>query len=271
MKILEVYDKNDRDILISDGLVVLDEIEKYLDKFPSECRKNYDKNLETVSFRYVDQMYCGNYIGGIYLNTCNIILFKNFNSLVHELVHMASYDKVSECLGFSKKDVSFEVGLLEGMTELIACKCMNLQKPSGYPFQVFAASMLSMEDDIFIPFFKALPDEFINFFPNEKDILSLMYSLDYYQDNIFNEDADLKILKSSIRNVIDALIKIELSYNPLEYRFKIYREKFMDLLSSSWCSDMIKDIDKNYINYAHNELKKNIKTRKRVKIEVSSK
>jgi len=100
-----------------------------------------------------------------------------------------------------------------------------------------------------------------------------MYSLDYYHDNKFNNDVDMKALKTSIRNVIDTLIRIELSYESSEYRFGIYREKFLDLISSSWCSDLLKDIDKNYINYANNKLKRNIKvkSRKRDHNEVSGK
>ena len=108
-------------------------------------------------------------------------------------------------------------------------------------------------------------------FPNRKGILSLMYSLDYYHKNCFEKDVNYNSLVHSIKDTIDALIKIELSYEGNPYKLRQYSEKFMDLLSSWGKNSILKDIYPGCLNYANSELKRNIKIRKRVKIEVSSK
>ena len=270
MKILEIYDKNDRDILISDGLVILDEVEKYLDKFPSECRKNYDRNLETVSFLLVDEFYDGCSVGE-YDEFNNDIFYLKESALAHELVHLASYDRERDRIAFGREFLTTEKGLVEGMTELIACEIMNKKRPDAYEFQSFVSLMLTEIDDIYIPYFKASNEEFMKLFPNRKEILSLMYSLNYYHNNCFSKDASYNLLVHSIKNTIDALIRIELSYENNPYKLKQYREKFMDLLSSWGKYSILKEIYPGCFDYANGELKKNIKIRKRVKIEVSSK
>lgn len=198
----------------------------------------------------------------------NVLMFKSFTHLAHELMHLASSDRKNKQFAFCRDgEFSFiENALVEGMTEYLSCVAKE-GTPDCYLFEYFVVSMLSSIDGIFKPFFIPNYREFISLFPNERDICSLMYSLDYYQDGILllDEDApgvEINRIGDSIKSTIDSLIDIELSFNRDKRERKIYGDKFMDLISEDNLSALIGYVCPEYLDYAYHEVKKRLLRRK---------
>jgi hypothetical protein len=264
VKIVGVYGKKDLDRIIVNGKSVSTIMDDFFRLFPSYYRRNYDKNLKTLKIFKVDESYNNN--AGEYSDTHNVIIIKKFFDLIHELIHMSGRNYKTTCNSFirSKEEFLFEVALVEGFTEYLRTLAMG-DKPTSYYFEFFTASMLSNIDNIFEPYFVSGYDKFISLFPNEKDILSLMYALSFYQSNMDlidenDEYSDYYIgkVRQSIADVIDNLIDIQLSLKMGNNKNKEYADKFMCLISDSYLSCYLKYVWDSYLDYANKEVNRRI-------------
>jgi len=252
MKIIDVYDKNSGKILTCNGISVFEMIDDYFANLPVEYRKNYDENLKTVEIFRVDGFSMDN--SGEYDYENNRISFCNFSSIVHEFMHMASYDKKKNKMAFAKNVCDFERGLMEGMTEYLAMQVNGLEEASVYHFPVFCVSMLSSIEGLFEPYFIPNYQKFLKLFPNKRDILSLMYSLDYYNENVYETETDRDLMEHSIKDTIDSLIDIELSVETDSKKLRLYKENFMDMLSDDSMEVYLGEFFSDYIDYSNCEL-----------------
>lgn len=270
MKVLEVYSKKDLNMLTVKGKTVSKIMNDFFKNYPSEYRKNYDKNLETVQILKVDEFYTGAY-GGEYSDFCNVLYFKKYYSIIHELMHMASCDYVTRRSSYERcdKGTLFEGALIEGMTEHLACSAINTNC-EVYHLETFAASMIEDIDGVVESFFIPSFDNLINSFPNKKDIISLMYSLEaYYRKCELFFSGDINIdqklvdeLERSIVATIDSLIDIQVSRNLSFKENRQYADKFMGLISEDSFNLRIGDIWEDYLDYANEQVKRRILRRK---------
>lgn len=269
MKVLEIYDKNSDLRYYNKNIFLL--MDEFFKTFPKEYSDNYYRNLETLKLFKVDSCYEKSE-GGFYTPD-NMLFFCKKGSIVHELMHMASYLMGTDKIGFSIVNRSFlEDGLQEGMTEYLAQKALKLDRARGYHFESFCVSMLDTIPNIFKPYFIPNKEEFISLFPNERDIYSLMYSLNYYNQEavdyinslIKGIDPDIEevILQKSIRDTLDTLIDIELSIEKDPRELEIYSEKYMDLLGDYMIDLIVGEIYPNYKNYANKQINKRIRSKR---------
>lgn len=270
MKVLEVYGKKDLDRITIKGKVVSKIMDDFFKRYPASYRENYDKNLENVEILRVDEHYNGN-SSGEYSDYCNVLLFRRFYSIVHELMHMASCDHVTRINSFEKCKVGtlFETALIEGMTEYLACLALN-QPCEAYHFETFTASMISDIDGVLESYFIPNYDKFIKCFSNKRDIISLMYALESYyrkceifetEVNCINKDL-INEIESSITGTIDSLIDIQVSRKLSLRENKMYAEKFMDLIGEDNLNAYLSDIWEDYYDYANEQVNKRILRRK---------
>lgn len=268
MKILEVYDKNS--VLGCYGKNVFKTMNEFFSRFPREYGECYYDNLEMLKIMVTDNCY-GSVATGGYHEESNTIIIQDYNSLGHELMHVAQYDRINKKSSIEVGDGMFERGLVEGVTEYLTMMAYGMSGTDSYPFEVFAVSMLDNGNVPFLfrPFFIPNHEEFIKLFPNRRDIYSLMYSLNYYFENMFDymesvenhKDTmfDILLIRNAIRDTIDSLISIELSLEKDSIGLRMYEEKFMDLISSSDVAEDLKIFDPKYMVYAEKEIKKRIR------------
>ena len=268
MKVLDVYSKEDLDLFTYNGQSVESMMNNFFSNFPSSYRENYDKNIETLDIYRVDEMIDPN-DSADYFPFSNVLVFKSFAAIPHELMHMSSYDSVEGKTAFMHAGVSslVENALYEGMTEYLSCIAKNGQ-PNTYFFEYFVISMLSDIGGIFEPYFIPNYKKFLSLFPNKRDIISLMYALENYQNriNILTDDSselEIAMVDDCVKSVIDNLIDIELSFNKNKLERKIYADKFMGLIANPDLKSLVSDVSPEYLDYAHHEVKKRILGRKR--------
>lgn len=271
MKVLNIYSKKDLDVLTYNGDAISKIMDDFFSKFPVSYRENYDKNLESLEIWKVDEE--ANDIFGGYSEVNNIVLIRKFSSFIHELMHVASTNRETGMTAFMrvKGDDAFEGALIEGFTEYLAsCVALSVD-PKNYYFETFVVSMLSDIEGIFEPYFIPSYNNFISLFPNKRDIISLMYALEYYANFApeyalgeisFNSDKVGIKVGHSIKDVIDNLIDIQLSFKRSKRENKLYSEKFMDLLSDD-LFDFLDLYDVDYLNYANKQLNKRVLRRSR--------
>ena len=265
MKVIDLYYK-DSDLRCYHKNI-FDTTRNYLNCFPSEYSECFNRNLDTLEIIKVDKLPDEMYTG-MYNPEMNILVFSTNNSLGHEMFHMASNDTVNKQNAYSTK-LDIEEGLIEGMTEYSCMKAYNLNKPGSYPFEVFTVTMLEDIPNIFRPYFIPSKRGLIDLFPNRKDIYGLLYSLNTYNkimldylSNIYMDTdylIDLTEFMSSIRYTFDNLINIELSFEKDPHKLKLYKEKFMDLLSSESVYNTISRMYPNYKKYALRKINNKIK------------
>lgn len=266
MKVLNIYGKKDLDILTCEGIPVSTVMNNFFKQFPDSYRLNYNRNLEKLEIWVVDEE--SRNVNGAYSELQNIMIIRKFNSLIHELMHVASTDSIRRISAFSRSkfETVYDSALIEGFTEYLA-SCVALDvKPKNYYFETFVASMLSDIDGIFEPYFIPNFQKFISLFPNKRDIISLMYSLNYYfetGDDFFSgkidscsDDARTK-LAHSVTDVIDILIDIRLSFKNSRYENKLYSEKFLDLLSDEMF-EYLGEFNVDYLDYANEQINRRI-------------
>jgi hypothetical protein len=92
MKVLDVYSKEDLDLITFDGQSVESMMNNFFSDFPSSYRENYDKNIETLEIYRVDEMIDPN-DNAEYLPVSNVLMFKSFAAIPHEFMHMASCNR----------------------------------------------------------------------------------------------------------------------------------------------------------------------------------
>ena len=268
MKVLDVYEKKDLDLISFNGVEICKLVDEFFFRFPSLYRQNYDRNLESLEIHMVDEMP-DDFDSAQYYPSSNVLLFKSFAAIPHELIHMASYDKISKRFAICRDGEYslFENALVEGMTEYLSCLLKN-GYPDTYFFEWFVVSMLDNIDGLFEPFFIPNYNKFISMFPDKRNICSLMYGLDFYHDKmkILDDDSSdilLDRIRDSVRSVVDCLIDIELSFKKGKNDRKIYGEKFMDLIVNPDVSAILGDIYPEYVDYSFCEIKKRMLGRKR--------
>lgn len=271
MKVLNIYGKKDLDVLTCRGQVISKVMDDFFRKFPLEYRKNYDKNLETLEIWKVDEE--ANDILGCYSELNNLMLIRRNSSFIHELMHVSSTDRVTGFAAFSrnKDEAVYDSGLIEGFTEYLAnCVALNME-PSNYFFETFTVMMLSDIEGIFEPYFIPSYEKFISLFPNKRDIISLMYGINYYSEMasdlvLGNVTGDVKDVRRkvahSVVGVIDNLIDIQLSFNMSRRKNKLYADKFMDILSSD-IYEHLSECKKNYLSYANKQINERVLRRSR--------
>lgn len=266
MKVLDIYSKKDLDMLTCDGRLIREIMDSHFMKFPDSYRENYDKNISGLEIWRVDETPDKD--AGIYLPKSNLLLFKKFSALPHELQHLASYDSKSKKMAFIKSfDFPlYEVALMEGFAEFLSAQSLGKEVEDSF-FECFTVSMLSSIDGIFESFYIPNYEKFISLFPNKKDIYSLMYSLDYYRDTMDNlekcNEGDMVKLIQAIKDTIDTLIDIELSFKKGMRVGKTYGDKFMDEISSYDLSGFVGDVYSDYKDYAFHEIKRRVLGRKK--------
>lgn len=265
MKVLGVYDKGELDRITYKGRTITEIMEDFWKLFPDSYRENYDKNIKTLELWKIDEHYEG--CLGEYSDVHNLIMYTKILAIIHELMHMSARNPNNFNNAFIKNRVEalFESALIEGCTEYLSTLALH-EKATNYYFEVFCASMLSNIEGFFEPYFISSYDKFIGLFPNKRDIVSLMYSLQYYADNYcFIDDykgkaKDMFItrLRNSICDVINGLISIELSFEK-GYKSNLkYGDKFMSLIRDEDLSSDLREIWKNYLGYADNQVSKRI-------------
>lgn len=263
MKVLDIYSKKDLYLITYNGKDIKKLMNEFFLKFPNEYRKNYDENLKTLEIHRVDEMFEVN-DSAEYYPIGNVMMFKSFAGIPHEMMHMASSDRVNSKSAFYREGIYslYETGLVEGMTEYLSCIAKG-GEPDAYFFEYFSVAMLSSIDGIFKPYFIPSYDDFVSLFPRKIDICSLMYSLDFYHDGISKIDDDtsdrvISMIGDSVKSTIDSLIDVELSFNKSRYERKLYGEKFMDLISDIDLKMLVSDVCPDYLDYANHEIKKRI-------------
>ena len=151
-------------------------------------------------------------------------------------------------------------------------KAYGLSRPGSYSFEVFCVMMMEDIPNLFKPYFIPNHKEFISLFPNKKDIYSLLYSLNAYNDieldyldskyNHSNVIIDKTILEESIQDTLNNLVNIELSMEDDPNKIKLYGDKYMDYLSSNFVKHILKDLYPDYIKYAEKLIKKKIRKKR---------
>ena len=268
MKVLNLYDKNSDLRCYKKNIFKTMEI--FLKHFPEEYKTCYKRNLDSLELFKVDRMD-DETMTGAYNNQANVIFFEMNNSLGHELFHVASNDLVNNIYAFESK-IEIEDGLIEGMTEYLTMKAYDLTKPGSYAFEVFSVTMLEDVPNIFRPYFIPNHKDFISLFPNKRDIYSLLYSLntynelslDYLASTYTNKDilVDMDILVNSIRDTFNNLIALELSMEKDNYKLKEYSDKFMDYLMSDNVRFILNELYPNYLRYAEKQINKKVRKKR---------
>ena len=266
MQIIEIYDRNSD--LRCHRKNIFKTTDMFMNRFPLEYRRLYDKNLETLEIFKVDEIdrMISN---GIYDNKDNIILYTDSIALGHELFHVASTD-VDKGISAIECNMEYEEGIIEGMTEYLYMLAYGLKKPDSYDFQVFAIRMLEHIPDLFKYYFIPSHKEFIKLFPNRKDIYNLIFSLDVYTEksneyleNLCSDRDDDGLIEingaiKSIKDTINNLITIELSIEKDKIKLNDYSNKFMDLIGSKGIDEMIGVLYPDYYKYASEQIKSRI-------------
>lgn len=268
MKVIDVYDSHSD--LRSFGKNIFTTTFNYLKRFPIEYSNCFKRNLATLELIKVNKMDDG-VTTGRYNTIENIIEFAESRALGHEMFHVASNDLVNDKYAF-ESNIDVESGLIEGMTEYFCMNAYDLKYPSSYPFEVVTVMMLEDIPDIFKHYFIPNNKEFLNIFPNRKDIYGLLYSinayngimLDYLASIYTDEDilVDIKELVASFKYTIANLINIELSFEKDPVKLKAYRDKFLDLMHTKWIEHTFKNVYPNYLAYTEKYVNKKIKEKR---------
>ena len=269
MKVINIYDKNS-DIRCR-GKNIFKTTEKFLSKFPKEYSECYYRNLNSLKLFEVDRMMHEE-MNGQYDDGANVIMFSNRQSLGHEMFHMTQNDMING-VNAIESNIDIESGLIEGMTEYLNMQAYGLKEPESYSFEVFCVTMLKNIPNFFRPFLIPSHDDFINLFPNTKDAYSLLYSLNSYNEiemdyleAYYNEDDDIIIdidkAQESIRDTIDNLINIELSFGKNKNELNIYGDKFLDYLGSNFIGDVLRQLYPDYFKYAEKRINRKVRKKR---------
>ena len=132
--------------------------------------------------------------------------------------------------------------------------------------------MLENIPDLFRPYFIPNHKDFINLFSSRKDIYSLLYSLNTYNElsldflaTTYTQEAiliDMDILINSIRDTFNNLISIELSMEKDNYKLDEYGDKFIDYLMSDSVRFILSELYPNYLKYAEKQINKKIRKKR---------
>jgi len=243
-------------------------MEIYLQKFPERYRYCYYRNLETLELFRIDS-FLNSYKYGMYCLIENELFFSNKKAIGHELMHMASSDRIMRQFAF-ESNLNIEGGLVEGMTEYHHMMAYDLKKPGAYSFEVFTTMMLDDIPNVFESFFIPRERGIYDICPNKELVYHLLCALSLYTELTIGcvsphgekkSFADLLEIGRDIRQTFDSLIDIKLSLcnNPVE--LKNYADKFMDLVKSDFMKNIGEYYFPNYQKYAEAIIDRKIRKR----------
>ena len=266
MKKIKTYDKNSK--LYCNGKPLFEAMDNFFSKYPIECRRLYDKNLETLKIYRYDELDNGKTKGDYYA-VKNIIRFAEFDALGHEIFHMAAInrEKNTDAANIRFKDGGYiNGGLDEGITEYLNMQVFDFIVPHCYNYEVFVVRMLENIPNFFASYLCANHSKFIKLFPNKKDIYKLLFTLSCYQDifSTFNDNHghitanERNDIIESIKQVINNLITIELSFGKERHELVEYSRKFMDLIGSYDLCSRLSYFYPEYYLYAEKQIKERI-------------
>lgn len=261
MKVLQINDSDEfQKLQLRDKRYIYQVMDDFFKKYPKEYRRNYDRNLSETSLLLVDEL--GGQVRAEYYADVDKIAYSDSDYIVHELMHMAHYDRDKDIMAIEQKNNTMGDSLIEGAAEYLASQAMGVAN-DGYIFQTFVIDMLSDIDNFFEPFFIPNYKKFIRLF-RRRDIYDLIWGLDYYHNNYdieYEDDRYIEVSKKlgvAIRQVIDSLIMIEKRRNRSIYDKKKYYEKFMDLISDDIIKINLEYYFDEYRDYTNREIKSKI-------------
>lgn len=262
MRVLEIYEKDEfKKLQLVDGRCVHKVMDDFFKKYPKEYRFNYDCNLEKTKLFLIDGL--AGSVRAEYYPDVDKIMYTDSEYIIHELMHMAHYDRNRDIMAIEQVGNTMGDSLIEGAAEYLASQATGIPN-DGYIFQTFVIDMLSDIDNFFKPFFIPNYKEFIRLFVRKRDIYNLIWGLDYYHNNydIEYDDENYKAVSKklgvAIRQVIDSLILIEKRRNRSILDKKRYYEKFMDLISDDIVNINLSEYFEDYKDYTNKEIKKKI-------------
>jgi len=214
---IDIFDRDNSE-LYYDNKYVLDIMDEFFDTLPLRYRRNYDINLDTVI------LVKDNY--GKYFPDDNLIVFDRPLVLIHELMHMASYDRYLDVDGYSD---SYDngVGITEGITEFLTMQAILKKIPSTYFLQVFAVEMLVYLLPVMEYYFIPDCDKFKSMFDNMELIDNLIYLLDYYTYHEVLDKPDEGVTLLLVKKIIDDLMMIGMELKNKSYEFELYKNYFI--------------------------------------------
>ncbi len=261
--------KIDKFIKKPEGKKIITTMDEFFNGMPSEYGINYYKNLESVNFSYVMSIYGRLY--GQYIARTNTIYYISYESIPHELFHMASYDKSKDMLGFD--GYNGEISLLnEGLTEYLYNRAFGIEVSDFRPFEVMCANMIIDIPGVLKNHFNPNYEGFINSFNDRDTIESLIDELDVYGEANgylldiikmdggnarFNKQALIDI-RDSINNIIRFLIMIGLD-NKDKININEYIEKMIKLLNKDNIAKYFKIFYSEYMDDTKEVIRKLVK------------
>ena len=262
MKVLEVYDKNNfKNLKYDEERTITGIMNTFFSQYPKKYRKNYNRNLLHLEIYHLDEIT--NEARAEYFPSIDKTIYISNEHIIHELMHLAHYDRKRDLMAIEQNERFWEDPLIEGAAEYLASEATG-EINYSYIFETFVIRMLSSIDNFFEPFFIPNYKKFIALFPNKNDIIILMYALNFYHHNYNIEESSpeyqyaIPILKDSIKEVIDCLINIEASFNKDINASLLYKEKFMSLITDEFVDLNLSEYFSDYQNYAYSEIKKKL-------------
>ena len=151
MKVLQINDSDEfQKLQLRDKRYVYQVMDDFFKKYPKEYRRNYDRNLSETSLLLVDEL--GEQVRAEYYADVDKIAYSDSDYIVHELMHMAHYDRDKDIMAIEQKNNTMGDSLIEGAAEYLASQAMGVAN-DGYIFQTFVIDMLSDIENFFEPFF----------------------------------------------------------------------------------------------------------------------
>lgn len=92
MKVLQINDSEEfQKLQLRDKRYIYQVMDDFFKKYPKEYRRNYDRNLSETSLLLVDVL--GEQVMAEYYADVDKIAYSDSDYIVHELMHMAHYDR----------------------------------------------------------------------------------------------------------------------------------------------------------------------------------
>lgn len=204
------------------NVCVINEIRKlnnYLEKRSKNDKEFFNTNIWYTSFNIGDN--------GFYID--DEITYSNSFVLLHELLHMSSYDRDNNIDGFTDK-YGNGIGLTEGMTEYLVMKINYLDTPTTYYLETFVTEVIMGITDIESEYFRADKKGLLK----KIEIKHLMDELDiFYRYHILVDDFDTDIYNALVNNILTETLVISSNngcinlYNETKERYEKKKSFFI--------------------------------------------
>ena len=210
---IDIFDRNNIELYYND-IYVLDLMNRFFRRLPERYRVNYNNNLHDLT------LIKSNY--GKYYQDDNLLIFDKPIVLIHELMHMASYDKYLNMDGLVDRWDN-GIGINEGMTEYLTMSATLGGSPSTYYLQTFAAEMLLNLVPIFECYFVPDYDKAGMLFKESDTFSHLIYLLDYYTCHELKENPSYDVTILLVKRILYDLMMIGINYKRNSYDYEIYK------------------------------------------------